>query len=131
MVHVLHKMPYNRRRKAYRLPQMIKRSFQQKLTAAFFCGWSEIDKRSKYKNKAVIREGAKQSKTKQKKENPENIKQIDKQSFRKRKTYNPQRRKEIDRQSFRKRKAENPEHIRKINRNAKLKSKETEVTQLF
>ena len=37
MVHVLHKMPYDRRRKAYRLPQMIKRSFQHKLTA-FFCG---------------------------------------------------------------------------------------------
>ena len=33
MVHVLHKMPYDRRRKAYRLPQMIKRSFQHKLTA--------------------------------------------------------------------------------------------------
>ena len=28
-----------RRRKAYRLPQVIKRSFQHKLTA-FFCGWS-------------------------------------------------------------------------------------------
>ena len=39
MVHVLHKMPYDRRRKAYRLPQMIKRSFQHKLTA-FFCGRS-------------------------------------------------------------------------------------------
>ena len=37
MVHVLHKMPYDR--KAYRLPQMIKRSFQHKLTA-FFCGRS-------------------------------------------------------------------------------------------
>lgn len=36
MVHVLHKMPYDRRRKAYRLPHMIKRSFQHKLTA-FFC----------------------------------------------------------------------------------------------
>ena len=28
MLHILHKLPYNRRRKAYRLPQMIKRSFQ-------------------------------------------------------------------------------------------------------
>ena len=33
MMHVLHKMPYDRRRKAYRLPQMIKHSFQHKLTA--------------------------------------------------------------------------------------------------
>ena len=32
MVHVLHKMPYNRRRKAYRSPQMKTRSFQHKLT---------------------------------------------------------------------------------------------------
>ena len=39
MGHVLHKKPYDRRRKAYRLPQMIKRSFQHKLTA-FFCGRS-------------------------------------------------------------------------------------------
>ena len=39
MVHVLHKLPYDRSRKAYRLPQMIKRSFQHKLTA-FFCGRS-------------------------------------------------------------------------------------------
>ena len=39
MVHVLHEIPYDRRRKAYRLPQMIKRSFQHKLTA-FFCGRS-------------------------------------------------------------------------------------------
>ena len=30
MVHVLCKMPYDRRTKAYRLPQMIKRSFQHK-----------------------------------------------------------------------------------------------------
>ena len=29
MLHILHKLPYNRRRKAYRLSQMIKRSFQQ------------------------------------------------------------------------------------------------------
>ena len=36
MVHVLHKMPYDRRRKAYCLPQMIKRPFQHELTA-FFC----------------------------------------------------------------------------------------------
>ena len=28
MLHILHKLPYNRRRKAYRLSQMIKRSFQ-------------------------------------------------------------------------------------------------------
>ena len=33
MVHVLHKLPHDRRRKAYRLSQMIKRSFQH---TAFF-----------------------------------------------------------------------------------------------
>ena len=37
MLHVLHKLPYNRRRKAYRLSQMIKRSFQH---TAFSCGRS-------------------------------------------------------------------------------------------
>ena len=33
MLHILHKLPYSRRRKAYRLSQMIKRSFQH---TAFF-----------------------------------------------------------------------------------------------
>ena len=33
MLHILHKLPYDRRRKAYRLSQMIKRSFQH---TAFF-----------------------------------------------------------------------------------------------
>ena len=38
MVHVLHKMPYDRRKKAYRLPQMIKRLFQHSLLLSSVAG---------------------------------------------------------------------------------------------
>ena len=55
MVHVLHKIPYDRRRKAYRLPQMIKRPFQHKLTASS-CGRSNIRRRPKMSIAALFTE---------------------------------------------------------------------------
>ena len=42
MLHVLHKLPYDRRRKAYRLSQMIKRSFQH--TALASCQFAVVQR---------------------------------------------------------------------------------------